>query len=40
LFWCADVKNKFKKIKKHDFDVFPSKKHFEKQLLPHFQIGP
>jgi len=27
-----DVKNK-----KNYFDAFPNKKHFEKQLLPHFQ---
>jgi len=32
------VKNNFFKNKKiYYFNVFPSEKHFEKQLLPHFQ---
>jgi hypothetical protein len=30
----------FEKIKKHYFSAFPSKKHFEKKLLPHFQTPP
>jgi len=34
-FWCSNVKNNFFKIKKYYFNAFPSKKHFEKQLLPH-----
>jgi len=33
--WCQ--KYFFKKIKKHYFDVFPSKKHFEKQPQLHFK---
>jgi hypothetical protein len=27
------------KNKKYYFDAFPSEKHFEKQLQPHFQTG-
>jgi hypothetical protein len=30
MFWYADIINKFKK---YYFNVFPSKKHFKKQLL-------
>jgi hypothetical protein len=36
-FWCASVKNNFFKIIVFYIDSFLSKKHFEKQLLPHFQ---
>jgi hypothetical protein len=39
LFWHADIKNKFRKIKNY-FDVFLNKKYFEKQFLPYFQTGP
>jgi hypothetical protein len=38
--WCADVKNNFFFKKKHYFDAFPCKKHFEKKLLPHPQTPP
>jgi hypothetical protein len=31
LFWCADLKNNFLKIKKQLFNVFQHEKHFEKQ---------
>jgi hypothetical protein len=33
LFWYADIKDYFLKIKKHYFNVFFDEKHFEKQPL-------
>ena len=39
-FWCADVKNNFKKIKKHHLNVFRHEKHFEKLQQPHSQTDP
>jgi hypothetical protein len=40
LFWCADIKNKLKKLKNIYFNVFLSKKHSEKSLLPQCQTLP
>jgi hypothetical protein len=37
IFWCADVKNDFLKIKKNHWHVFQHKRLFEKQPLPHYQ---
>jgi hypothetical protein len=34
---CADVKNNFKKMKKHHWHVFRHEKLFEKQPLLHYQ---
>jgi hypothetical protein len=39
LFWCTNIKNEFKKIIKNYYNVFLSKKHFEKQFLPHSQTS-
>jgi hypothetical protein len=38
-FWCGDLKNDFKKMKKNHFDAFQHEKHFEKQpqSQPHSQ---
>jgi len=36
-FWCANLKNDFKKIKKYHFDTFQYEKYFEKQPQSHLQ---
>jgi hypothetical protein len=35
MYRCDDVKNNFKKIKKHHFDTFRHEKQFKKQLQSH-----